>query len=204
MAETGVAKDELGDVASELKARDVVDPRVLPGEDATQARLGGDVGIAAEGPDHPGHCGRADPDPVAVAVEGRENIRASRADRAVGSGYDGSAAVTASGVQSGSPIVAGLPSVSARRMAVTGRHSWKWYFASYIAMALSANVRFRAANRAAVCSRFVRWAWTAPSAIAFQVFQIGGAQNLPIKVSSSVRVLLLSRPRLFTSFRAVA
>ncbi len=40
--------------------------------------------------------------------------------------------------------------------------------------------------------------------MAFQVFQIGGAQNLPISVCSAVRVVLLSWPRLFTSLRARA
>jgi hypothetical protein len=97
-------------------------------------------------------------------------------------GYEGSAAVTARGVQVGSPTVAGLPSVSARRMAVTGRHSWKWYFASYIAIAPSANARLSVANIAAVRTRFVWCARAASSAMAFQVFQIGGAQNLPMTV----------------------
>src|SRR5689334_2568828 len=46
-------------------------------------------------------------------------------------GYDGSAGVLpASGSQFGSATVAGLPSVSARRIAVTGRQSWYMYFAS--------------------------------------------------------------------------
>src|ERR1700730_1175766 len=45
-------------------------------------------------------------------------------------GYDGSAAVGTRGVHGGLPIVAGLPSVSAKRMAVTGRHSWYVYLAS--------------------------------------------------------------------------
>ena len=40
--------------------------------------------------------------------------------------------------------------------------------------------------------------------MAFQVFQIGGAQNLPITVCSAVRPVLLSWPRLFTSLRARA
>src|ERR1700746_1003989 len=46
-------------------------------------------------------------------------------------GYEGSAGVLpASGSQFGSATVAGLPSVSAGWIAVTGRHSWYVYFAS--------------------------------------------------------------------------
>src|SRR6478609_3283009 len=46
-------------------------------------------------------------------------------------GYDGSAAVlTESGSQVGSATVSGLPSVSARRIAVTGRQSRYVYLAS--------------------------------------------------------------------------
>src|ERR1700751_630999 len=46
-------------------------------------------------------------------------------------GYEGSAGVLpASGSQFGSATVAGVPSVSARGIAVTGRQSWYVYFAS--------------------------------------------------------------------------
>src|SRR5262245_23241096 len=46
-------------------------------------------------------------------------------------GYDGSGAVLpASGSHAGSPTVFGLPSASASRIAVTGRHSRYAYFAS--------------------------------------------------------------------------
>src|ERR1700761_6455519 len=46
-------------------------------------------------------------------------------------GYEGSAGVLpASGSQVGSATVARLPSVSARRIAVTGRQSWYVYLAS--------------------------------------------------------------------------
>src|SRR6185312_3259754 len=45
-------------------------------------------------------------------------------------GYEGSAAVGTRGFQVGLPIVAGLPSVSANWMAVTGRQSWYVYLAS--------------------------------------------------------------------------
>src|SRR5512146_2877108 len=71
-------------------------------------------------------------------------------------------------------------------------------------MVLSAKVTSRVANSAAVRSRFVWWAIAASSAIAFQVFQIGGAQNLPTTVSSAVLIVLVSWPRLLTSLSARA
>ncbi len=58
-------------------------------------------------------------------------------------------------------------------------------------MVLSANDRLSAANRRAVVSRFVWCASAAFSAISFQVFQIGPAQNLAIAVWSGVRVVLV-------------
>src|SRR5260221_11413599 len=69
-------------------------------------------------------------------------------------------------------------------------------------MVLSAKDRLSTANRRAVVSRFVWCASAAFSAISFQVFQIGGAQNFAITVWSAVRVVLVSWPRLSTSFRA--
>src|SRR5689334_5493378 len=45
-------------------------------------------------------------------------------------GYDGSGAVVDSGVHAGSAAVAGLPSASAARIAVTGRHRRYVYLAS--------------------------------------------------------------------------
>src|SRR5579864_5870322 len=45
-------------------------------------------------------------------------------------GYEGSAAVVTRGFQFGSATVAGLPSVSARRIAVIGRLNWYVYLAS--------------------------------------------------------------------------
>src|SRR5262249_29655946 len=48
--------------------------------------------------------------------------------------YDGCAGVASSGVQVGSAAVAGLPSVSAARMAVTGRQKLYRYLASQVAM----------------------------------------------------------------------
>ena len=67
---------------------------------------------------------------------------------------------------------------------------------------LSAKDRLSTANRRAVVSRLAWCARAAFSAISFQVFQIGPAQNLAITVWSAVRVVLVFCPRLFTSFRA--
>ena len=58
-------------------------------------------------------------------------------------------------------------------------------------MVLSANERLRIANSRAVRSRLVWCARAAFSAMTFQVFQIGGAQNLPMTVCSAVRVVLV-------------
>src|SRR5438445_3778508 len=71
-------------------------------------------------------------------------------------------------------------------------------------MTESAKVRLRMANRRALVSRLVWCAVTARSAISFQVFQIGGAQNLATTVWSAVRVALVFWPRLLTSFNALA
>src|SRR5436305_14318348 len=69
-------------------------------------------------------------------------------------------------------------------------------------MVLSAKDRLSTANMRAVVSRLVWCARAAFSAISFQVFQIGPAQNLAITVCSAVRVVLVFCPRLFTSLRA--
>src|SRR5205807_4420617 len=56
----------------------------------------------------------------------------------------------------------------------------------------------------AVDSRLERRAVSCPSAIAFHVFQMGGAQNFAIVVASGVRFVLVSCPRLWTSLMAAA
>src|SRR6266705_3412717 len=71
-------------------------------------------------------------------------------------------------------------------------------------MTLSAKDRLSTANRRAVLTRFVWCASAAFSAISFQRFQGGPAQNFAITVWSGVRVVLLFCPRLFTSLRACA
>src|SRR5438552_18615602 len=67
--------------------------------------------------------------------------------------YDGWAGVTRNGVQAGSAAVSGLPSVSAARIAVTGRQKLYVYLASQTAIAESASVRLSRANRRASCTR---------------------------------------------------
>src|SRR3954447_9094301 len=59
-------------------------------------------------------------------------------------GYDGSGAVLASAFHVGSAVTPGLPGVPAR-IAVIGRQNWKWYLPSYMAIAVSATVRFSSA-----------------------------------------------------------
>src|SRR5579864_5617743 len=71
-------------------------------------------------------------------------------------------------------------------------------------MAESAKLRLSAANRRAVVGRLVWWAAATVSAIWFQKFWIGGAQNFPIWVWSAVRVVLVADPRLCTSLIAAA
>ena len=71
-------------------------------------------------------------------------------------------------------------------------------------MVLSARLRLRSANRCEACSRLVLWAITWLPAMAFQVFQMGGAQNVAMVVWSAVRVTLVSSPRLCTSLIAAA
>src|SRR5579864_25003 len=71
-------------------------------------------------------------------------------------------------------------------------------------MVLSARLRLRSAKRCEACSRLVWWVITSLSAMAFQVFQMGGAQNLAMVVWSAVRVTLMSWPRLCTWLMAAA
>src|SRR5438552_15192905 len=66
--------------------------------------------------------------------------------------YDGWFGVTSSGVQAGSAAVSGLPSVSAARIAVTGRQKLYVYLASQTAIAASAWVTLSRANRRAFCA----------------------------------------------------
>src|ERR1700751_2593934 len=90
-------------------------------------------------------------------------------------------------------------------MAVIGRQRWKAYLASYRAIALSASVVLSCANRRAFCARLLPKPRAAWSAIWFQTIQIGAApQNLPIAVSSAVRVALFSSPREWTSLKSAA
>src|SRR5687767_11824993 len=60
--------------------------------------------------------------------------------------YAGNGGVGMSGVQFGSAAVSGLPSASAARMAVTGRHRSKAYLQSHEAIPASARAMFKSAN----------------------------------------------------------
>src|SRR5262245_59360233 len=67
--------------------------------------------------------------------------------------YEGKFGVTSSGAQVGSAVVAEFPSVSAARMAVTGRQRLSTYLASQQAMAASARAMLSSANRRAFWER---------------------------------------------------
>src|SRR5438270_1834881 len=66
--------------------------------------------------------------------------------------YEGWFGVTRYGVQLGSATVLSLPSVSAARIAVTGRQKLSTYLVSQTAIAASATVRLSRANRRAFCT----------------------------------------------------
>jgi hypothetical protein len=100
-----------------------------------------------------------------------------------------------SGFQAGSPAPTWI--------AVIGRHTWSAYFASYMAMVVSASARSSPANEALACARLASWSVAACWAIWFRVCQTGAElQNVPAAVSSGVRVVLVSRPRVRTSSSA--
>ena len=67
-------------------------------------------------------------------------------------GYSGWSGVGRKGVQAGSASVASLPSVSAARMAVTGRQKLYVYLASQQAIPASANATLSIANKRAFCT----------------------------------------------------
>src|SRR5262245_35320936 len=116
--------------------------------------------------------------------------------------YDGCAGVAISGVQVGSAAVAGLPSVSAARMAVTGRQKLYVYLVSQVAMYASAPARFMSANSRAFCDRVKPWASDTLAAIWFQWRGDGSAQNRAISVPSALRMVLLAAPSSLTSLKA--
>ena len=57
-----------------------------------------------------------------------------------------------SGVHAGSAVVAGLPSLSASRIAVIGRQNFQWYLLCQQPIAPSAAARFSVANRRALAT----------------------------------------------------
>src|SRR5215472_13008134 len=98
-----------------------------------------------------------------------------------------------SGVQFGSAGVSGLPSVSAARIAVTGRQKLYVYLASQQAILVSAAARFNRAKRRALSTRLVPWAaatcWATPFHWArVPVFGVTTpCQNMAASVWSAVR-----------------
>src|SRR6266550_6844411 len=81
-----VAKDELRDVVAKLEALDVIEAKVLSGEDAAEAGLRRYVAVAVKGPHGARQGARRDLDAVAVAEDGAQHGRAGGADGAVGAG----------------------------------------------------------------------------------------------------------------------
>src|ERR1700736_2323804 len=79
-------KDELRDVVTKLEALDMIEAKVLSGEDATEAGLSGHVAVAVEGPHGARQGAGRDLDAVAIAEDGSQHGRAGGADGAVGAG----------------------------------------------------------------------------------------------------------------------
>src|SRR5438132_5943981 len=94
-------------------------------------------------------------------------------------------------------------------MAVTGRQRLYVYLASQQAIWASASAMLSRANRRASWTRLSPRSAATPSAILFQYPMANAVpspsfQNLAICVCSSVRVVLLARPRSLTSLKAAA
>src|SRR5437899_1747616 len=105
--------------------------------------------------------------------------------------------------------VSGLPSVSALRMAVTGRQKSKAYLASQAQMAASAMARFNNANKRAFSSRVLRAAALMSCAMLFQwpggvSVPAPSAQKRAIWDWSAVRVEMVFAPSCFTSLTSAA
>src|ERR1051325_492860 len=112
-------------------------------------------------------------------------------------------------LQVGSGSVAGLPSRSALRMAVTGRQKLKLYLASQAQMAASAIAMFKSANKRALSSKVLPRSAAMPCAMLFQ--WPGGvsvpppsAQNRAISDWSAVRVDPTAAPNALTSLTSAA
>src|SRR5262245_35629766 len=121
--------------------------------------------------------------------------------------YDGNGGVGISGVQSLSATVSGLPSVSAARMAVTGRQKLYSYFASQATRTASARAMLSRANSRAFSARLRPRAADTSCATMFQC--PGGVavpgpliQNRAISVCSAVRVVLSMAPSSLTWLKA--
>src|SRR5207342_3478317 len=134
------------------------------------------------------------------------NVAAAAADRTLCvEGYSGCSGVGSKGIQLASGTVAGLPSISPRGIAVTGRQNRYLYFAfqpdtkpSAIAMLSIANVRALRHNCSGSRLRRSRCAMVS-RAMSFQVSPALPAQNCACSVCAAVRVLPFSAPSDFTA-----
>src|ERR1700736_1262837 len=81
-----VVKYELRDVAAELEALDVIEAKVLSGEDAAEAGLRGHVAVAVEGPHGARQGARGNLDAVAIAEDSGPHGRAGGAAGAMCAG----------------------------------------------------------------------------------------------------------------------
>src|SRR5262245_2091608 len=121
--------------------------------------------------------------------------------------YDGWAGVARNGAQAGSAAVSSLPSVSAARMAVTGRQKLYVYLLSQMANVLSAPATLSRANSRAFSTSVSPRAWATSWASWFQqppAVSVPAApyQNRAIWDCSAVRVVLLAAPMLLISSKA--
>src|SRR3954447_14073917 len=131
-------------------------------------------------------------------------------------GYSGNGGVTSaggaatgvagskSGVPVGSATGAGLPSLSASRMAVIGRQVFQWYLLFQHPIAASAAARFSIANRRALSAigspRYVAMVRNAR----FHSAKEWSCQKIAASVWSAVRVVLVSEPTRLISLRSRA
>src|SRR5438270_9040635 len=79
-----VVKNELRDVVAELEAFDVIEAKVLSGEDPAEPGLGRHVAVAVEGPQGAWQGAGRDLDVLAIAEDGSQHGRAGGADGAMG------------------------------------------------------------------------------------------------------------------------
>src|SRR6185437_7239465 len=84
-----VVEDEAGDLAAKLHAGDVIEPRVLAGEDPAQTGLLRRGSETRERASHTWQSGRGDRERLMVTVEAAEHVGTCGADRALRTGVRG-------------------------------------------------------------------------------------------------------------------